>query len=314
MKINEKFVEELYKLFMENQGVYIGSRQQARLILQLKLKKFIPFTYMDRAFKNFLACNLIIDTKESQLMSKQIGLKHFKAVRQKIYKRNSELNNIADTLKSLYPVFQDFSSVVSEIVTMDDIEKLRELETTKKIKIQDILDRSERFSSLNYSDDLDLLYNIPRKTILKLIDTLEKYDSNEAEKKKLNEKINNNEIMDRWNVLIKRGINLIENTLAIDNKIDLFIETSYPHNESQLGSFTANHINFNKNILVIKNTNFNIEFLISRIYIDPDLPIINMENNGLNIKFIINPIFIENLKVLKKGIYENYKKQERAYI
>ena len=60
------FVDELYGLFGRWQKkFFVGSYEQARLLLQLKLRRFIPVAYLKHAFRTLQQAGLMEDTRKT---------------------------------------------------------------------------------------------------------------------------------------------------------------------------------------------------------------------------------------------------------
>lgn len=307
MDTHKKFVEEFYNLFNSSDlGLYIGSREQARLTLQLKLNRFIPLKYIERAFKNFIACNLIIDTGETKEISKKIGLKYFRNTSQKIYMRNVELDSIEDVLRSLNIVFQDFDIVTSEVVQKDDIKRIRQLEKEKDIDIKSLLKYRDFNSNMDFSD-VGLLYSIPRDKIFEFIAVLETYNpisAKQQEDKDFQEReYQEKEHLSKWELVKEKSVILIKNVLKLDNVLNISIELSslFRRNKRvKVGALVVKNIEFKTGKLKIKNTDFCIEFEIQEIAVDIKELTLTINSEGTFFIVKLNPQLQQELYILEK--------------
>lgn len=303
--MHKQFVNEFYALFKNNDlNMYIGSREQVRLTLQIKLNRFIPLKYIDRAFKNFIACNLIINTGQTKEISKQIGLKFFKNTAQMIYIRNTKLSDIDDLIKSLYVVFQDFEDATSEVVKKSDIKRLRQLEENKKIKIISLLKVKTYNYNMDFSD-VGLLYGVPRSKILEFIAILENYDpvliKKEIDKKKKEKEEKEEDHMYKWELILTKCMNLTKRTFELDGilNVSLKVSSAYTHYEKlKIGSFLANSIDFSENRLIIKNIDFCMEFEVQSLDVDSKLSVITVGTGSANIEIQISSKLQDDLYIL----------------
>lgn len=313
--MHKKFVDEFYELFNGTDlDIYVGSREQTRLTLQLKLNRFIPLKYIDRAFKNFIACDLIIDTGKTKEISKQIGLKFFKNTAQKIYLRNTELTNIDDLIKSLYVAFQDFEDVTSEVVQKSDIKRLRQLEKDKNIEIRSLLERKTYNYNMDFSD-VGLLYYVPRSRILEFIAILENYDpvlaQTERERRKKEKEEEEKEHMDKWSLILKKCVNLIRRTFELEYMLSVSMKVSSvynPYEKLKIGSFVANCMDFKENTLTIKNSDFCMEFEMQGVTINSKSSIITVATGSADVEIRISTEFQDDLHILEQfvNIQNNY--------
>lgn len=305
--MNKKFVNEFYNLFKGmDLDLYVGSREQVRLTLQLKFNRFIPLKYIDRAFKNFIACDLIVDTGKTKEISKQIGLKFFKNTAQKIYVRNTELTNIDDLLKSLYVIFQDFENVTSEVVQKSDIKRLRQLEEDKNIVVSSLLERKTYNYNMDFSD-IGLLYCVPRSRVLEFIAILENYDPALAkmkrEIKKKEKEAEKKEYIDKRKLILKKCVSLIRRTFELDCMLSVSMKVSSlynPYEKLKIGSFVANSIDFNENIIIIKNADFCMEFEVNGVNINSESSVIVVAIGHADVDILISSEFQDHLYMLEQ--------------
>ncbi|EPY2285740.1 hypothetical protein ACXAT6_002986 [Clostridium sporogenes] len=313
--MNEEFVNEFYKLFsLYDNKYYIGSKEQARLLLQLKFNKYISVKLINRAFNAFISSGLVLNTKTTKRIEKQIGKKIFKMRAQKVYKRIDN-DNERKVIKSLYVIFQDMDNMIDEVVTSDDIKKLRNLEKQKRITIQKLLHMS--YGPEQDFSDVGLLYDIPRITIKDYIKTLSEYDPKAKEKDKvindkereeylkiekqrqLQQKIFNNKI-------INECLNLLKENLRIEGALNITISSlmgwhytgDYSYNSNEIGYIHTNNIIFEDNIIKINDSNCNFTFKIDKVFINLGKRLMALISNNIKLVINVNESLVVSLRKL----------------
>lgn len=127
--LNEILIEEIYKLFSESEkGIYIGSRDQLRLAIQLKLNMFIPIEYLDKVFRAFISSGLILKLDKGKPIERQIGKRYYKLQTQRAYCLNKDIVDRDKKFESIKIITSDLNDKYS------DLELDLVLERDRKIK------------------------------------------------------------------------------------------------------------------------------------------------------------------------------------
>lgn len=171
---------------MYENDMFVGSREQARLIVQLKLQRFLSRVYIDRAFKNFIASGIIADTCKTANIAPRIGMRQYRATDQKVYfKKEIPKEEIQGMLIQLSASFNDFYSSSEELVTKADLAELRHLETLKGVKYK------MKFNTWKNQipSDEEWLYDFPRKSILSSIKEMDLFDPQAEKERQIKNKL-----------------------------------------------------------------------------------------------------------------------------
>ncbi|EQB4335401.1 hypothetical protein ACYJ2V_001088 [Clostridium botulinum] len=313
--MNKEFVNEFYKLFYLNDNkYYIGSKEQARLLLQLKFNKYIPMKLINRAFNAFISSGLVLNTKTTKRIEKQIGKKMFKMRAQKVYKR-IDSDNVEKVLKSLYVIFQDIDTMIDEVVTSDDIKELRDLEKQKRITMKKILYMS--FEPEQDFSDIGLLYNISRTTMKDYIKTLNEYDPEAKEREKMiddkeweeySETEKQRELQQKIfsNKIINDCLNLLKENLRIEGSLNIKISSlmgwhctgNYPYNSNEFGYIYTRNIIFEDNVIKINDSNCNFTFKIDKVFINLGKRLMVLISKNIKLVININESLVVSLRRL----------------
>jgi len=182
------FLDVFYGLFSSWEDIcFLGSREEARLELQQKFKRYIPAKYINNAF-DLLRKYELIHYDEHTFVN--VRRRKKRLINQRVYKKTN-IPNSKDILKKIDFYFSDFEKITSELTKEEDVKKLRELEKSKNVKFQDVASKWERKDgrrkcipcNANFSDE-GLLHNFPRHEVLGFIQELEDYDPLAEKQKK----------------------------------------------------------------------------------------------------------------------------------
>lgn len=166
------FINEFYNLFCNSENKFVGSIEQARLIVQTNLNKFIPEKYIKLAFQKFKEYNLIYNTGNKEYISRVIGTKEFAGTNQCVYFKNTEIEDVQSVLDIIYPYFKEFNIDKSIAVTEEDIKLFYSYDKA-------ILNKLFEYNSYEFGRDkryyetLDYYSDIPRIKIKKYLKILE---------------------------------------------------------------------------------------------------------------------------------------------
>lgn len=176
------FLDAFYGLFSSwEDSCFLGSREQARLILQQKFKRYIPAKYINNAF-DLLRKYDLIHYDEHTFVNMRRRKKQL--INQRVYKKNN-IPNSEDILRKIDFYFSDFEQATSDLTKKEDVKKLRDLEKSKIIELSDLREivikwdhkhgRKRSHWGSDITDD-KLLNSFPRDEVLDLIHELELYD------------------------------------------------------------------------------------------------------------------------------------------
>lgn len=206
-KAGREFVEALISLFSMHYGeCFIGSYKHARLILQLRTQRYIPQTYIKRAFDNVIAFNYAARTGKQTKMELIIGELVFKARNHFVYQKVPHTpQETEDIVEALAIAFTDFDSETAELTKREDVDKLRSLQKEKGNWTPDEIRRyfNRRMGHCWGYTDHEILYDVPRENVLAEIEDWERYDPREEERqRKEQERIRAIE-EDQWQKAVK---------------------------------------------------------------------------------------------------------------
>jgi hypothetical protein len=307
----DKFVKAFISMFDMYKGeLFVGSRKQARIRLQLKLGRFIPKLYIDKAFKSFISSGIVEDTKERMKIAPRIGKMEFNTYHQKIYRLKIEDEKFGEKLEKIKIVFADIEDSTYALPQEEDIKIIRKLEKVKDIKLKDLNDIYLKYYEKD--DDISLLYNHSREEIKDFINVLDKYDPL-AEKKKHEQyskrhDLHMDDLINRWRKFINRVFKFLDDVIDETGWISkILISYSCFEGSSSLGNIIINEYSRKDNVLVLKGDDSFIEININDIFIN-DSSII-FSDNVVKLTFYIDKFFAEDLIMLrlyKRKIFDDY--------
>lgn len=297
------FIDTFYGLFSTWQGKHFaGSHEQARLLVQVKLHRFISMKYISNAFAVFTSAGLIEKTDKTARISLTIGERVFKPFDQIVYKK-LEVKDLKKRLSKLELSFSDFWNVTDEVTRSEDIKKLRILEDEKGLQFWNLY--SKRGHSNTYSD-IELKYNCSRSAVLEMIDKTMAYDPEMESLIRTQEKDRKQQIKDlvlsRYEVWINKVLDIMEKS---------FLKYGYPEinftSDGFDGAFTASEVEVVENKLVFKNVNFFAQVSINDVYIDSTNIVMKSFYDQITETKITIPINVEfssDLRLLQEYYWE----------
>ncbi|WP_291568507.1 hypothetical protein [Clostridium sp. UBA2485] len=303
---NKEFVQEFYNLFFINDNkCFIGSKEQARLMLQLKFNKYIPMKLVNKAFNVFISSGLIFKRKNKQKIGMNIGEVIFKIRQQNVYER-IDVNGKEQILKSLYFVFKDINTLIDEVVAEEDIEELRRLEHEKNILIKEL--KPYKDYNTDFSDQ-GLLYGISRTTIKEYIKILDEYDISEVERIKKQKEQERIKIHDEKEKIRKEIIrdcfNLLKANLKLEGALQITVSSLEGYYNSyqdidrcysaDLGVIYAKNIIFNNDIIEINEVSSAFRFKIHKVFTDIQNRLMKMISDGIKLTMHINEALLDDL-------------------
>lgn len=316
--MNDVLIDEICKLFSESEDcIYVGSRDQMRLAIQLKIGSFIPQGYLDKVFRAFMSSGLILKFDKGKPIERQIGKRYYKLQKQRAYYINNNIG-IEDRKKiidSIAIVISDlkkkYTGLDLELVKDSDIQKLRKLECNKGIALKDLLSWNSYPSMFNFSDE-EFLYDVSRSTILDYIKTLEKYSPKEIEQEREISKKQKLEKENLYNKVYSECIKVIEKAIALDLTIEMQLYKSKGWHESiinQIGTFKVFKITCKENNLILDgNTNYKFTVVKTKFDISINESTISIFDDNLEYRFLItNKLYAEMMVLI-----ENYRKLLRG--
>lgn len=296
------FVNAFYSLFQMMEGeFFVGSKEQARLILQLKLQRFICKPYIELAFKVFKGSGLIIDTGEKIKVAPKIGQKQCTLLPQKVYRKAALKPEVVnEKLEKLAIAFNNFYKESSELTTQEDIRTLRALEKQKgkRATIKGTL-----------PTDLELLYNYPRDVVLELIEELKQYDPEEerrkiaeATKQYEQEMAKRKKINQEFNRLATAMLQRLSN---FSGKIKVEIVSYITNSRITIGHVIPTEIELLENRIGLKSPDFNLEIVPCDIRVNLEEPSIILYDFDYLLDFYFRPVgelesFVETIYPLWK--------------
>ncbi|WP_019552379.1 hypothetical protein [Propionispira raffinosivorans] len=297
------FINTFYGLFSTWQEKYFaGSHEQARLLVQVKLHRFISIKYISNAFPIFISAGLIEKTDKTAQVSPTIGERVFKPYDQIVYKK-LEVKDLKERLSKLELTFYDFWNVTDEVTRNEDIKKLRILEDEKGLQFWKKYSKRGRSTTCS---DLDLKYNYPRSAILEMIDKTIAYDPEMESLIRTQENTQKQQIKDlvlsRYETWVNKVFDIMEKS---------FIKYGHPEinftTDGFDGVFIASEVELIENKLVFKNANFSVQVAINDVYIDATNIIMQNHYQQLiatKITIPINAEFTTDLKFLQEYYWE----------
>lgn len=306
--MNDVLIDEIYKLFNESEdGIYVGSRDQIRLAIQLKINSFIPMSYLDKVFKTFISSGLIIKLEKGKPIERQIGKRYYKLQTQRAYCINKDID-IEDRekiLESITIVIRDlkkkYSEMDLELVLDSDIQKLRELENIKGITLSGLLGRNSPHSGFKFSDE-EFLYDVSKSTILEYINRLEKYNPNEIEEELETDEKERIEKEKFENKVYNECIKVIEKALVFDITIGMQLYKSkggYYDISDPIGKFKVDKIALEDNHLIITDDNsYKITVMKTALDININQNTISIIDENLEYRFLITKALYEDMRLL----------------
>lgn len=292
MEINKRFVNEFYKMFVEaEEGIFAGSKEQMRMILQLKLNVFIPSKCIDIALKNFISSGLLIDTGRTKEISRTIGKKHFKNTAQKVYMLNEENKDNKLLINSMYVVCSGVNKSFSELTKQKDIDKLRNLEEKKGVKVHNLIKRYSYSLIEKVTSDINLLYQVPRHEVLGYIELLNKYDEVEAKrqadiKSKVRE-LKENKIQKKWKEVLYQLMVLMQNIISVEDSLILILKTEFPCAipEEKIGIIKIKDVLIEDSILTLRNIDVLLNIKITGIATNLDTKTVVLKSELIKLEF-----------------------------
>lgn len=318
--MNDVLIDEICKLFSESKdGIYVGSREQMRLAMQLKIGSFIPQGYLDKVFRAFMSSGLIIKFDKGKPIERQIGKRYYKLQTQRAYyiSNNIGIEERKKIIDSIAIVISDlkkkYIGLDLELVQDSDIQKLRELENNKGITLKDLLSWNSYPSMFKFSDE-EFLYDVSRSTILDYINTLEEYSPKEIEEEREISRMQKFEQENLYNRVYAQCIKVIEKALAVDLIIEMQLYKSkrwYDNTSNQIGTFKVFNIIFEENRLIVgDNNNYKMTVVKTKFDISINESTISIFEDNLEYRFLINNklyaemmVLIENYRKLLRGQY-----------
>lgn len=306
--MNDVLINEIYQLFSESEdGIYIGSREQMRLAIQIKINAYIPRAYLDKVFRTFISSGLIVKLKECKLIERQIGKRYYKLQKQRAYYINNNID-IADKQKiidSIGIVISDlkkkFTGLDLELVLDSDIQKLRDLENNKGIKLKDLLERDAYPWMFNFTDE-EFFYDISRATILEYINILDEYNPKRIEEEREISRIQKFEQENLYNRVYAECIKVIEKALSVDLIIEMQLYKSkrwYDNTSNQIGTFKVFNIIFEENRLIVAdNNNYKMTVVKTKFDISINESTISIFEDNLEYRFLISNNLYDEMLVL----------------
>lgn len=321
--MNDVLIDEICKLFSEAEdGIYVGSRDQMRLAIQLKTNSFIPIGYLDKVFRAFMSSGLILKLDKGKPIERQIGNRYYKLQTQRAYCINNNIG-IEDRKKiidSISIVISDlkkkYTGLDLELVKDSDIQKLRELEINKGIELKDLLGWNSYPSMFKFSDE-EFLYDVSRSTILDYINRLEEYSPKKIQEEKEESKKQKTEKENLYNRVYIDCIKVIEKALKVELGVEMQLYKSkgwYEHTSNKIGAFKVLNIISQDNILLVTdNNNYKITVVKTKFDISINDSTISIFDDNLEYKFLItNKLYAEMLVLIQN--YRKLLRGEEIYI
>lgn len=205
---SEKYVYCFDSLFSRWQDNYFcGSKEQARLLMQIMTNRFISTEYLKYTFASFINAGLVEDTGRVACIALEIGPYKFRPTDQAVYRRLMPIDR-EERLQKLLQIFANVEERTDELVQKTDLDYLRKLEES----------RGRLGNRYNYSDD-QWLFEKSRTKIVEVINLLESYDfeaGRQKKRKKITErKLLQNEYEERYIEWVGQVAALIEKSVSI---------------------------------------------------------------------------------------------------
>lgn len=307
----DKFVKAFISMFDMYKGeLFVGSRKQARIRMQLKLGRFIPKKYIDKAFKSFISSGIVEDTQERMKIAPVIGEIKFTNYNQKVYRLKIEDEKFQEKLDKIKIVFSDIDKSTYDLPKEEDIKTIRNLEKEKDIKLRDLNDI--QLSYYEEDDDISLLYHHSREEIKDFITALEQYDpllekkKHEEYSKKYISRMDN--LIQSWERFINRVFKFLNDVIDETGWISkILISYSCLEGSDSIGNIIIKEYSWNDNLLVLKGEDSFIKININDIFVNEGSIVFSDE--VVNISFAIDELFHEDLIMLrlyKRKIFEDY--------
>lgn len=286
------FLTTAYELFSRWQGkCFIGSLEQARLLVQFKLSRFIPMSVLKKVINAFIVADLIKRLPDKvDCAAIQIGDKQFRSMKHVAYLKVDRAD-VQERLSLIADSFENIHADTDDLSQPSDVTRLRALVEEKgHIRGLPVLP----------VDDCDLNYCYGSSQIRRYIKLLEDYDHEEIRRQRAAEQMKRET---RWetseanrNEALLRAVALLSKSLAQDGVLNIAIiaPASPPYWDGyiKVGDAVVNYFDFDddSNILTTTGECISLRFHVTTIEVDKTKYSVSLGPDGSLFTFLLNPM------------------------